>query len=89
MIRVALWSVRPLRTGLSEDRQAKVLPVRDPMGGLQRLLAKIDTARELLSFFGRMRRWWLTPLVLILVLFGLFLLVAQGSALAPVLYALF
>ena len=35
------------------------------------------------------KKWWLAPLVLILVLMGMLIILTEGSALAPFIYALF
>jgi len=44
---------------------------------------------ELWAFMRVRKKWWLLPLVLLLVLVGLLIAVAQGSALAPFIYAIF
>lgn len=45
-------------------------------------------AREFLTFLGHNKKWWLAPIIVVLVVFGL--LVALGhSGLAPLIYALF
>ena len=43
---------------------------------------------ELLGWLARSGKWWLLPLLLVLLLAGLFVWVS-GSGLAPFLYALF
>jgi len=35
------------------------------------------------------KRWWLAPLILVLLVLGALLVLAQGSAIAPFIYALF
>jgi hypothetical protein len=35
------------------------------------------------------KKWWLTPIMLFLVLLGALIVFAEGSALAPFIYALF
>ena len=45
--------------------------------------------RELWQFLKVRKKWWLTPIVLVLVLLGALVLFAQGSALAPFIYTLF
>ena len=44
---------------------------------------------EFWRFLKVRKKWWLTPVVLILVLLGALVLFAQGSALAPFIYTLF
>lgn len=45
--------------------------------------------KELWLFVRVGKKWWLAPLLLVLVLLGMLLMVSQGSALAPFIYALF
>jgi hypothetical protein len=35
------------------------------------------------------KKWWLLPIILVMVLVGLLLIFAQGSALAPFIYTIF
>jgi hypothetical protein len=44
---------------------------------------------ELLSFLWQRKLWWLIPMMLVIVLFGVLLIFAQGSAVAPFIYTLF
>lgn len=44
--------------------------------------------REFLGFLRHNKKWWLLPIVLILLLLGL-LVMLSGTALAPFLYPLF
>jgi len=44
---------------------------------------------ELLRFLWKRRLWWLIPMVVMLILFVVLLVAAQGSALAPFIYTLF
>jgi len=44
---------------------------------------------EFFEFIRVRRSWWLFPLVVVLVVLGIFLVFAQASPLAPFIYALF
>ncbi len=44
---------------------------------------------ELWHFMRVRKKWWLGPIIMILVLIGLLLLFTQGSAIAPFIYTLF
>ena len=44
---------------------------------------------EVWSFLRVRKAWWLTPIVLLLVLVGLLIIVGQSSAVSPFIYALF
>ncbi len=41
------------------------------------------------DFLRVRKKWWLTPIVVFLLLISLLIVFAQGSALAPFIYALF
>lgn len=56
---------------------------------LRDFLARIGIIGELLSFLWQRKLWWLIPMVTVLVLFGLLLIFAQASAVAPFIYTLF
>lgn len=47
------------------------------------------TIRELVLFMWRGRTWWLTPVVVVLILVSLLVLFAQSSAVAPFIYTMF
>jgi Family of unknown function (DUF5989) len=44
---------------------------------------------EIWHFMRVRKKWWLTPIILMLMLIGLLAVFAQGSALAPFIYTLF
>ena len=45
--------------------------------------------RELWAFLKVRKKTWLLPIILVMLLMGSLLLLAQGSALAPFIYTLF
>jgi len=50
---------------------------------------RFGIAGELLSFLMANKRWWMLPMIGALLLFGVLLVVAQSSAIAPFIYTLF
>jgi hypothetical protein len=46
-------------------------------------------ASELWSFMRVRKKWWLLPIILVLLLVGALLVFAQGSVLAPFIYTIF
>lgn len=46
-------------------------------------------ASELWAFMRVRKKWWLGPIVLVLVLFGALIVFTQGSAVAPFIYTIF
>jgi len=45
--------------------------------------------KELVAYFRIRKKYWLLPLVLLLVLLGILIVFSQGSPLAPFIYTLF
>jgi hypothetical protein len=56
---------------------------------MNKMLSKMSIFRELLTFLWQRKLWWLAPMVIVLVLFGLLLVFTQSSAIAPFIYSLF
>ncbi len=50
---------------------------------------KLTILAELWTFLRVRKKWWLAPIVIILLALGVLLAVAEGSALAPFIYSLF
>ncbi len=50
---------------------------------------KLTIVRELWDFMKVRKKWWLGPIVIMLLLLGLLIVFTQGSALAPFIYTLF
>jgi hypothetical protein len=48
-----------------------------------------DLLKDLWGFMKERKKFWLAPVILILVLLGGLLVLAQGSAVAPFIYTLF
>lgn len=45
--------------------------------------------KELWLFMRARKKYWLFPVMVVMVLLGLLIVVAQGSAVAPLIYTLF
>jgi len=45
--------------------------------------------KELWAFLKVRKKFWLLPIIMIMLLLGLLIVVAQGSAVAPFIYTLF
>ena len=44
---------------------------------------------ELWAFMRERKKWWLLPIIVVMLLVGSLLIFAQGSALAPFIYTIF
>ncbi len=44
---------------------------------------------EIWGFMKVRKKWWLTPIIVVLLLLSLVLVLSQGSVLAPFIYAIF
>ena len=49
----------------------------------------IDFVKEMAAFLLSRKKYWLIPIVVMLTMLGFLLVLTQGSALAPFIYALF
>ena len=59
------------------------------MGIVKKLVSKLGIFSELMYFLWKRKLWWLMPIVILLVIFGLILVFTEGSAIAPFIYSLF
>jgi hypothetical protein len=49
----------------------------------------MELLRELWAFMRVRKKWWLLPIILVMLGVGSLLVFAQGSALAPFIYTIF
>ncbi len=49
----------------------------------------MDFLKELWVFLRKRKKLWLLPIIIVMVLFGGLLIVAQGSVFAPFIYTIF
>ena len=52
-------------------------------------MATAALVRELWAFMRVRKKWWLAPILIVMLLIGALLVFAQGSALAPFIYTIF
>ena len=52
-------------------------------------MARNGLLSELWSFMKVRKKWWLVPIIVMMLLVGGLLVFAQGSALAPFIYSIF
>jgi hypothetical protein len=52
-------------------------------------MGRLSIVKEFLMFLRVRKKWWLAPIVIFLMLFGALIILTEGSALAPFIYALF
>lgn len=52
-------------------------------------MSKLSVLSELWDYLKVRKKWWLFPIVLFLLLIGIMLILAEGSAVAPFIYTLF
>lgn len=48
-----------------------------------------DLVKELWHFIKERKKWWLLPMVIVLMLIGALIVLSSGSAMAPFIYTLF
>ena len=52
-------------------------------------MSKLRVLKELGQFLKAEKKYWLAPIIIVFVLFGLLIVFSQNSALAPFIYTLF
>ena len=52
-------------------------------------MSKMSILKEFWDFLRVRKRYWLTPIIVIMVLLGLLIVLTQSSAVAPFVYTLF
>jgi hypothetical protein len=53
------------------------------------MTGKLQILSEFYQFMKERKKWWLGPIVIMLLMLGLLIILTQGSAVAPFVYALF
>ena len=52
-------------------------------------MSKLSILSEFWDFLKQRKKWYLAPIIIFLVLFGMLIVLTEGSAIAPFIYALF
>jgi hypothetical protein len=52
-------------------------------------MAVMSLLKEFWGFLKVRKKWWLLPIILVMLFVGSLLVLAQGSALAPFIYTIF
>jgi hypothetical protein len=52
-------------------------------------MSQVTLAREFWLFMRERKKFWLLPILVVMVMVGMLLVFAQGSALAPFIYTIF
>jgi len=52
-------------------------------------MGKGEILNEFWSFLKERKKWWLLPIVIVLLFLGLLILFTESSAVAPLIYTLF
>jgi hypothetical protein len=49
----------------------------------------LDFMKDLWGFMRERKKFWMAPIIIVLVLLGVLIVLAEGSAIAPFIYTLF
>jgi len=49
----------------------------------------MEFLKEFFSFLIKRKKYWLFPILIVLVLFGILIVLTQGTAVAPFIYTIF
>ena len=73
------------------DAVSRAIPSRRSLheNVLEGVMAKSRVLKEFWQFLMAEKKYWLLPIVIVFVLFGLLIVFSQSSAVAPFIYTLF
>lgn len=49
----------------------------------------MEFLKELWAFMRERKKWWLLPMIIVLLAFGVLIVLSSGTAVAPFMYTLF
>lgn len=49
----------------------------------------LELLKDFSGFMGKRKKYWLAPIIIVMLLLGFLIVFAQGSAVAPFIYTLF
>ena len=52
-------------------------------------MSKLSIISEFWEFLRERKKYWLLPIIIVLALFGILIVLSQGSAVAPFIYTIF
>ena len=58
-------------------------------GDNEKAILMIEFIKEFLEFLRERKKYWLLPIIIVLALFGILIVLSQGSAVAPFIYTIF
>jgi hypothetical protein len=61
----------------------------DTKKGEKIMTGRLQILSEFYQFMKERKKWWLGPIMIMLLLLGLLIILTEGSAVAPFVYALF
>ena len=59
------------------------------MQAIREIGDKFGIARELIAFLWHRKMWWMIPIVMVLLFFGLIIVVGSSTGVGPFIYTLF
>ena len=55
----------------------------------EKAILMLDFIKEFWEFLRERKKYWLLPIILVLAIFGILIVLSQGSAVAPFIYTIF
>jgi len=50
---------------------------------------RLSILKEFFKYLNESKKWWLAPIIIILIMFSLLIVLTEGSAVLPFVYTLF
>jgi hypothetical protein len=74
---------------ITQEMTTEVTPKVTLKNRVEDATSRMGVVGELLRFLWARKLWWLIPMIIALLAFGLFFLLASSSVLSPFIYTLF
>ncbi|NBC11855.1 MAG: hypothetical protein GVY09_00640 [Gammaproteobacteria bacterium] len=78
---------RQTAAGRPQRKRDAVACIRGPT--TENTRSMLELLKDLWGFMRERKKFWLAPIILVLLLLGALMVLAQGSAVAPFIYTLF
>ena len=92
MMSYGLNSIRLIPTGCTENsriNKVRTMAISDISFETGLVMAFLETLKEFLTFLKVRKKFWLAPIILVMLIVGSLLIFTQGSVIAPFIYTLF
>jgi hypothetical protein len=78
-----------LREAAASPGEENVFATQEELRRLRKKVERLRRERDIWLFMRERKKFWLAPIIIVMVLSGALIVLTQGSAVAPFIYTLF